>query len=115
MLEVQVTGDSHPKTFTIVSNDQEAENDRFGALLKEAFGEDDELYQEWMSKDRDSDDHLRLIIPPDAAETVGELLEYESEWPEEGKKITDTIEQARNEAMAALESSDTADSTEDAT
>jgi hypothetical protein len=115
MLEVQITGDSHPKTFTIVSNDQEAENDRFGALLKEAFGEDDDLAQEWMTKERDSDDHLRLIIPPDAVETVGEMLMHESDWPDEGKKIIDCIEGARDEAMAAMESKDTADNAQDAT
>lgn len=95
MLEVQVTGDEHPKTFTIVSDDDDAENARFGDLLKSAFGDDDDLAQEWHNKETDSDGSLRMIVPTESAELVGEMLLEESDWPDEGQKILDTIQAAR--------------------
>jgi hypothetical protein len=103
MLEVQVTGDQHPKTFTVVSDDAEAENARFGDLLESSFGTDDDLTQEWLAKSPDSDGCLRMIVPSEAAEVVGDTMVEESDWPEEGQKILDTIKDGYEQAERALE------------
>lgn len=107
MLEVQVTGDAHPKTFTIVSDDKDAENARFGELLEQSFGDDDDIAQEWRDKKTDSDGFLRMIVNPESAEIVGEMMVEESDWPQEGQKILDTIKGAREDAERAIEEQET--------
>lgn len=93
MLDLRITGDRHPKTFTLVTDDKDAELVRIQDILEEAeYGEGDELF-EWFQNHTADQFKEGVEVPTDLVGPLAELLE--GDWWDQAEKV----EKARVEAM----------------
>lgn len=98
MLEIKVTGDTHPKTFTVVIDDRNAELDRLQTIIHDEIGAppDDDL-RAWFDKTTADEFAEGVVIPTEIVGDFGEILE--GDWWEEAEKI----DAQRRDAVAAAE------------
>lgn len=101
MLELNVTGDTHPKTFTLKTDDADGELGRLTDTLEEfGMSEGDDMY-DWL-KGHSADDFAEGVVIP--TDNIGEWEEVlEGDWFEEAQKISQQREQALKAAEAAME------------
>lgn len=100
MLELTVTGDTHPKTFTLKTDDADGELARLTDTLEEfGMSEGDDMF-DWL-KGHSADEFAEGVVIP--VENIGEWEEVlEGDWFEEAQKIAQQREQALKAAEDAM-------------
>jgi hypothetical protein len=94
MLEVQATGDKHPKTFVLKTDDADGELDRIRAILVDEVGvEKGEPEYDWFMEHAADQFKEGVAIPEDFAVDFIEMIS--NDWPQ----AEETVEKARQEAM----------------
>jgi hypothetical protein len=102
MLELRVEGDTHPKTFKLVTDDADGELDRIREILVDEVGvdPDDPI---WVWFDATSADQFRegAVVPVDQ---VGEFVDIlENDWPETADVLAAQQREAMEQAQAKAE------------
>jgi hypothetical protein len=101
MLELRVTGDTHPKTFTLVTDDRDAELIRLQEIIHDEIeaGSEDPI-RKWFDAHTADEFAAGVVVPTDFIGEFGELLE--SDWFDEAMKV----EKERESMIADLEAKD---------
>jgi hypothetical protein len=98
MLELRVTGDEHPKTFTLVTDDGNAELVRLQEIIHDEIGADEEdPLRRWFDTHTADQFKEGVAVPSDLIGDFGEVIE--GEWWEEAEKI----DKERQDALDKLE------------
>jgi hypothetical protein len=98
MLELRVTGDEHPKTFTLVTDDRDAELHRLQEIIHDEIGAGpDDPIRQWFDTHTADEFAAGVVVPTDFIGEFGELLE--GDWFDEAIKI----EKEREAALAELD------------
>lgn len=101
MLELRVTGDTHPKTFTLVTDDRDAELHRLQEIIHEEIeASPDDPIRKWFDEHDAEQFAAGVVVPTEFIGELGELLE--SDWFDEAIKV----EKEREAAIAELEAKD---------
>lgn len=98
MLEIRVTGDKHPKTFTLVTDDRNAELARLQEIIHDEMDADpDDDVRKWFDTHSADDFAAGVAIPTAMVGEIGEVLE--GDWWEEAEKI----EEQRKDALEQVD------------
>lgn len=101
MLELRVTGDKHPKTFTLVTDDRDAELIRLQEIIHDEIDADpDDPIREWFDKHTAEQFEAGVVVPTEIVGDFGDILE--GDWFDEAIKI----EKEREAALAELDAED---------
>lgn len=97
MLELKVSGEEHPKTFTLVTDDQEAELARLAEIYDEVGVPSGDEGRAWLDNATADDFKVGVVIPESEVPDFAEMLE--GDWPE----AYEAFEAQRRDAMAKAE------------
>lgn len=98
MLELRITGDEHPRKFTLVTDDDNAELARLQEIIHDEIDADpDDDLRSWFDKATADDFAKGVEIPTAIVGEIGEVLE--GDWWEEAAKI----DKERQDALDKLE------------
>lgn len=100
MLRIDIEGDTHPKTFRLVTDDGNAELAHLVGILNEVEADAEDPIRVWLDA-HSADEFAEGVVIP--TEEVGEFAELlEADWPNEAGKVYAQAEDAMNQAEAAL-------------
>lgn len=98
MLGMTTSGDSHPKTFTLTTDDADGELARLKQILvDECDAEEDDPLRQWLESHTAEQFAAGVVVPTDQIGYLAEVLE--GDWPD----ALGVIDQAREEHLAELE------------
>jgi hypothetical protein len=98
MLEIRIEGDKHPKKFTLVTDDDNAELARLQEIIHDEIDADpDDDLRSWFDNATEAEFKEGVVIPTSLVGEVGEVLE--GDWWLEAEKI----EKERIDALDKLE------------
>jgi hypothetical protein len=98
MLEIRIEGDAHPKKFTLVTDDHNAELARLQEIIHDEIDADpDDDVRAWFDKATADEFKAGVEIPTAIVGEVGEILE--GDWWEEAEKI----ERERQDALSKID------------
>lgn len=98
MLRLEATGDKHPKTFTLYTDDADGELARLHEIVVDEVGADeDDPIRAWLAGHTAEQFAEGVVVP---AEQVGEFEDIlESDWPDAAA----VVERERNAALDEME------------
>lgn len=104
MLDLKVEGDTHPKTFTLVTDDTDGELARIAEIFGECDMSEGDEGRAWF--DQATADQFRegVVIPEGEVPDFVELLE--GDWPEAYEKFEAERVDAMKKAEAAMSGDD---------
>lgn len=86
MLQLKVTGDTHPKTFTLVTDDGEAELDRLQEIIHDEIGAPpDDVLRAWFDSHTAEQFAEGVVVPADEVGDFETILE--GDWPDAAMAI----------------------------
>jgi hypothetical protein len=98
MLEVQTTGDTHPKTFVLKTDDADGELARIEEILKNiGVFDDDDPVGEWFNEHTAEQFAEGVTVPQDFAVDFFEIID--GDFPQG----TEAVEAAQADAMKEIE------------
>lgn len=100
MLELKVEGDTHPKTFKLVTDDSQGELARLAEIYAEVEVPEGDESRAWLDGSTADDFREGVVIPEGEVPDFAELLE--GDWPDAYEKFEAERQDAMKKAEAAL-------------